>query len=147
MTDGFRPTSGQYGEPPRSIARDDFAGVLYTLLPVDDSGVVPPAGHVQPEDMEGAQRHCRALAAAYPDEPSAQLAGTVADALKRAGGSGAAGDHLLCAAALLCQEEAERTGAPNDNTFGSAGWTQLHLQAAVSQDTWDSVQQALADQS
>ena len=146
MTDNFRPTSGQYGQPPRQLARDDFAGVLYTLVPVDDSGVVPPAGYVQPEDMEGAQRYCRALAAAYPDEPLAALAETVADKLKLAGVPGAAGEHLLYAAALLCQEEAARTGAPNDTSIGTPRWTSLHLEAAVRQSTRDSVQQALTDQ-
>jgi hypothetical protein len=146
MTDDFRPTSGQYGNPARSLARDDFAGVVFTLVPVDDSGVVPPVEYVQPEELEGAQRHLRALASAYPDEPIAQLAETVATLLQRAGGSEVAGEHVLCAAALLCQEEAARTNSPNDTAFGSAAWTQLHLRAAVSRDTWDKVQQALTDQ-
>jgi hypothetical protein len=145
MTDDHRITSGSYGQPAAGqLLRDDFAGVLYELLPLEPAADDPEPGYVQPEDMGHAQQHCRFLAAVYPGEMIEQLATDVADALGAAGGAGAAGGRLLCAASLLCREEAARTERINDvAVFGSAAWTSLHLQAAVPSTIWADTQELL----
>jgi hypothetical protein len=143
MSDDVPRTSGRYGDPPRPLARDEFATVLSTLGPLE-GGIVPPAGYVPDEAMEGARWHCRALAAAYPGERLGQVTATVADALGAAGGPQAAGEHLLYAAALLCQEEAARTDTAEDSGFGSASWTRRCLLAVVWEQTRAGVQRALA---
>ena len=146
MTDDHRLTSGRYGDPPRALPRDDLAGVLYTLVPLGDADTAPPLGHVPEDALDAAQSHCRALAAAYPHEPIAALAETVADQLQRAPGHPAPGRHLLYAAALLCHEQAAHTATVADLNPGSAQLTYLHLEAAADDATRASVQQALAEQ-
>ena len=121
MADDHRPTSGRYGDSPPPLSHNDFAGMLYTPVPVDDDGATAPVGRVPEDALGAAQRHCRALAAMYPHEPIAALAATVADQPQHVPGHTSGGQHLLYAAALLCHEQAARTATLGDARPRSAG--------------------------
>lgn len=140
MPKDHRRTAGRYGSKQRRLTRDDFAGVVYTLLPVE-----PPAQdrvrpvsdvlqdvpqNVSRDVLDAAREHCAALAAAWPEEPISTLAATVAGLLA---GSPDPGAGVLYAAALLCGEEAERTGATGagDPVPGSALWVSARLKNAA----------------
>lgn len=117
MSKDRRFTAGRYGAKGRQLTRDDFAGIVFTLLPTDESEssaepTASPAGGAVPsvpaEVIDSARRHCTALARAWPQEPIATLADLVADLL---GARSAPSAGVLYAAALLCGEEAARLGA------------------------------------
>jgi hypothetical protein len=127
MTKDHRLSAGRYGSKERRLTRDDFAGIVFTLLPVDEpppgrssrpAGVPEPADGVPEDVVSAARRHCLALAEAWPEEPVATLAALVARLLGRS--PEAVDPKVLCAAALLCHEEAARTDTVGDRAPGSA---------------------------
>ncbi|HEV2640254.1 MAG TPA: hypothetical protein VGX23_34295 [Actinocrinis sp.] len=125
MTKDHRVTAGRYGRKGGQLTRDDFASIVFTLLPVDEE---PPPGSAAartsspsanafiPADViAAADGQCAALAEAWPDEPIATLAESVTALLGRlAELPPDVGANVLYAAALLCSEEAERSGGPRD---------------------------------
>jgi hypothetical protein len=132
MPKDHRLTTGRYGSKRRQLTRDDFAGVLYTLLPAEPTAQerAQPTSGIPRDVLDAARKHCAALAAAWPEEPIATLADTVAGLLADSPDPGAG---VLYAAALLCGEEAERTGATGDGnlTPGSAHWASARLKSAA----------------
>lgn len=146
MSKDHRLTSGRYGAERAQLSRDDFASIIFTMLPVDVPSRAPghsaraggpssshwSAGAVPRDVIDAARGYCSALAQAWPEEPIAVLADTVADVL--ADPPPTASDveaHMLYAAALLCNEEAARIGAGGDLSQGSAQAVSAALKKAA----------------
>lgn len=147
MSKDHRITAGRYGADQAHLSRDDFASIIFTMLPVE---VPSPAllsaaqhadlsqGHssarmtgrgVSDDVLHAAREHCSALALAWPDEPIATLADSVAALL--ADPPPDSEPELFYAAALLCNEEAARTGTDGDMTRGSAQAVSARLKSAA----------------
>jgi hypothetical protein len=160
MSKDHRMTAGRYGARDVQLTRDDFASIIFTMLPVEvpspallsgarDVGPAPAHSSARPfksavsdDVLDAAREYCSALALAWPDEPIATLADSVA-ALLASPQPNAAAD-LFYAAALLCNEEAARTGATGDLTPGSAQAVCARLKSAAA-DAGVDVESAFAD--
>lgn len=118
-----RLTAGHYGRRDRRLSRDDFAAIVFTLVPPDQSP--PRRCELQADLTDHATGHLNSLARVWPEEPIATLAEDVGRHLTDPRGTD---PRVVYAAALVCNEEAMRAASTGDEgTYRSARAASLQL--------------------